>query len=387
VNAAARRSTWAWVLTPAGRGAVATVRVEGPEAAALVDRLFEPASQVALAEQPADRIVFGRWSTTGEDLVVCRREPEAIEIHCHGGSAAVASIIATLAEHGCATLDWRAGLARNMPRSLETQALELACQARTQRTASILLEQQSGALRRELQRIIEQLASGEAAAAHTGLNVLLARGRLGLHLVEPFRIALAGPVNVGKSSLLNALVGYHRAIVSHEPGTTRDIVTATTAIGGWPIELRDTAGLRETDETLECEGIRRARAELADADLVLLVSDASVLAIAPMLPADLPEDHILSVVNKSDLLASDQLPLPAEPVIRVSARTGEGLDRLLDEIEGRVVGEGLPPGAGLPFMPEHVAALRTTTEALATGDLARALTTLNGLLVVQPAAE
>ena len=108
------------------------------------------------------------------------------------------------------------------------------------------------------------------------IDALLARERLGRHLTRPWSVVLAGRTNVGKSSLMNALAGYGRAIVHHAPGTTRDAVALATAIDGWPVELCDTAGLRAADDAVERAGIERARQRLAQADLVVLVADRSV---------------------------------------------------------------------------------------------------------------
>src|SRR6185503_7750192 len=106
---------------------------------------------------------------------------------------------------------------------------------------------------------------------------LLALAEVGLHLTTPWRVVFAGPPNVGKSSLVNALLGYPRAIVYDQPGTTRDVLTASTAFDGWPFELRDTAGLRDgiSLDSVEVEGVARARAQIATADLVVFVHDRS----------------------------------------------------------------------------------------------------------------
>ena len=124
-----------------------------------------------------------------------------------------------------------------------------------------------------------RLLAGERSAENMDLSpsqqiaILLARADLGRHLVRPWSVVLAGPVNVGKSSLINALAGYGRSIVHHAPGTTRDAVTAATAIDGWPVELCDTAGLRPAATPVERAGIERAQERLAQADLAVLVFD------------------------------------------------------------------------------------------------------------------
>ena len=108
-----------------------------------------------------------------------------------------------------------------------------------------------------------------------GIERLLERERIGSRLISGWKVALAGRPNVGKSRLLNALAGYTRAIVDPMPGTTRDLVTVRTSMDGWPVELADTAGLRASADTIEAEGIRRARAYQAEADLRVLVLDRS----------------------------------------------------------------------------------------------------------------
>ena len=131
--------------------------------------------------------------------------------------------------------------------------------ARTQRTAAILLDQYHGALSRAMDEIRQAIDGGRDDAARRKIDALLGRADLGRHLVQPWRVVLAGRVNVGKSSLINALAGYGRSIVHPLPGTTRDAVTVTTAIDGWPVELCDTAGLRSGGDAVERAGIQLAQ--------------------------------------------------------------------------------------------------------------------------------
>src|SRR5262249_42285045 len=107
------------------------------------------------------------------------------------------------------------------------------------------------------------------------IGQLLNRAPLGAHLTQPWRVVIAGPPNVGKSSLINAILGYERAIVFDQPGTTRDVVTAATALDGWPVELADTAGLPAGVDPLDRAGIERETAQADEADCLLLVFDAS----------------------------------------------------------------------------------------------------------------
>ena len=126
-----------------------------------------------------------------------------------------------------------------------------------------------------MDEIRQAIDRGRDDAARRQIDALLARADLGRHLVQPWRVVLAGRVNVGKSSLINALAGYGRSIVHPSPGTTRDAVTVTTAIDGWPVELCDTAGLRSGGDAVERAGIELARERLAQADLAILVFDRS----------------------------------------------------------------------------------------------------------------
>ena len=174
-------------------------------------------------------------------------------------------------------------------------------EARTTRAAAILLDQYRGALRRAVEQIEASLQAGAKDAARQQVEALLAHAATGLHLTRPWQVVVAGRPNVGKSSLVNAIAGYQRAIVHSTPGTTRDIVGVQTAMDGWPVEISDTAGLRESGEEIEQAGIDLARQKILAADLVVLVFDNSLpwseqdQALVESYPA------ALRVYNKSDL--------------------------------------------------------------------------------------
>lgn len=356
-------------LTPAGRGAIAAVLVSGPAATEIVDRLFAAANGRPLAEQPPDRIVFGRWS--GEELIVCRRGPQQIEVQCHGGSAAVEAVVHSLTEQGVAVESWESHVQQAAGDRLAAEAWQALAQAQTERTALILLDQFHGALRREAERICQAAAEGQVATALANIDALLAQAHVGRHLVRPFRVVLAGRPNVGKSSLVNRLLGFGRALTSPVPGTTRDVVTATTALDGWAVELVDTAGLHEAGSQLEAQGIERALAEIDGADLVLLVHDAST---PPDRPPNIPPaaviagsrgGKLLEVWNKADLVPPAERPAPADRY--VSAASGAGLDHLAAEIGRHLVAVAPEPGCGVPFIERHVLALEQARNLLAAG--------------------
>jgi tRNA modification GTPase len=357
---------------------VATVLVEGPGAIDCVQVYFRPASGTALRSIPTEAIVYGRWGGAGgEDLVVCRHDDRRVEIHCHGGAAAVQAIVASLEQHGCKSVQWQDWLHRTSDDPLAAEARIDLASARTERTAGILLDQAQGALRRAIDRATAHLQDGDGPAAVFILEELVELAALGLHLIEPWRVVLAGQPNVGKSSLINALVGYERAIVDPQPGTTRDIVTATTALDGWPVELADTAGLRSGGDEIEAAGIARAETLLQSADVVVLVLDAS----QPWSPLDesLLAEHRRAIVvhNKWDLI---DRPLADRPAgIATIAVRGDGVEELAGAVAKQLV--PLPPadGAAVPFRRRHVEAIEAALDAVNSGDVAAAAWHLNEL--------
>lgn len=343
-------------LTLPGRGAVATLRIEGTGAIEAVQMHFVARNKQPLSSCPIDRLLVGHFGgEQGEEVVVRRCTDDAVELHCHGGLAAVSAIEDALMAIGCRRLDWRDWTSRHETDPFAAAALSALADARTERTAAILLDQYHGALHRHLVEIRRAIEQGRDDLARQQIGTLLDRAELGRHLVRPWRVVLAGRVNVGKSSLINALAGFGRAIVHHTPGTTRDAVTLTTAIDGWPVELCDTAGLRVGGDAIEAAGIELACQRLAQADLVVLVFDGSVpwSADDQRLLDDWP--NALVVHNKCDL----PTPPDVRPAgIAISALENRGIAELLDAIAGRLVPNPPPAGAAVPFAPDQIEALK-----------------------------
>ncbi len=236
------------LLTPAGRGAIAVVRVAGSGSVRVADAVFRPHRGVGLARTAPGRIRLGRMGRgLGDEVVavVLDEEPPAVELQCHGGVSAVEMVIDALERAGAVRSDPALFVETWTADAIAAEATLDLCRAPTIQTAEILLEQAEGALRRELLRVKHLIDQDPSTApALRCLDELIGRSAVGLRLLAGWKVVIAGRPNVGKSRLLNALAGFTRAIVDPTPGTTRDIVTVSTALEGWPIELADTAGLR-----------------------------------------------------------------------------------------------------------------------------------------------
>jgi tRNA modification GTPase len=278
-----------------------------------------------------------------------------LEIHCHGGRQVIELLLEAFAAQGITCCTWQALDKAAHPDPLYAQAWLALANAPTLRTAAILLEQYHGALRSALDGLAQALERGDCSQALDGLAELRRWAKVGRHLTEPWRVVVAGAPNVGKSSLVNALAGFPRCVVAPTPGTTRDVLTLRIALDGWPVELTDTAGLRGTTEDLEAQGIQRARAAAARADLCLWVVDAAALPIWPETELG-PETPQLLVINKADLDPIWDLD-QRDDAVRVSARTGAGVAELCDRLAHALVPESPPSGTAVPFTSELCACL------------------------------
>jgi tRNA modification GTPase len=223
--------------------------------------------------------------------------------------------------------------------------------------------------------VIHALEQGDHEAAGRLLATLLRHAPVGRHLSEPWRVVVAGAPNVGKSSLVNALAGFSRCLVSAAPGTTRDVVTTLIAVDRWPVELADTAGQRAEAESLEAQGIALARTAAGRADLCLWVLDAS----APPVWPDFATPALRLLVNKVDLPVAWDLG-QASAAVPVSARTGAGLDDLCQAMAGWLVPDPPLPGAAVPFTAELCDRLEDVRGLLAAGRVTEAMQGLARLL-------
>jgi tRNA modification GTPase len=349
-------------LTPPGRGAVACLLVEGPGASDMVQTLVQTRSGRPLADFPEDNLIVAHFNDeNGEEIVLRRRSVHSVELHCHGGYAAAAMIEETLRQLGCRVVAWQQWISDSQTDPISAAALVSLADAPTRRTAGILLDQYHGALGRAFDAIEQDIKEKNFVAARSRVESLTAHISLGSHLTKPWRVVVAGPPNAGKSSLINAMVGFQRSIVHHAPGTTRDAVTAATAMDGWPVELCDTAGLHAGAQGIEKAGVELARQRISDADLVILVFDltsnwsASDQALADSFP------NALRVHNKVDLqYANDNRPKG----LYTSAQSGVGIDELIIKIANLLVPIPPPPGAAVPFTLEQIERIRRFAKIL-----------------------
>ena len=293
----------------------------------LADRaeLFQPHAGTLPEEPTPGRFRFGKLG--GDDVILAIKEgmpTPSIEIHCHGGIEVVRMIAELFVQRGASSVPWQAFIGSPIQ--------DLLANAPTARTAAILLDQWQGAW----DACVREIETTRDVRRLQRLRDLIPLGR---HLVEPWAVVIAGAPNVGKSSLINALMGYTRSIVAPTPGTTRDVVRQRAAGDGWPVELTDTAGIRVADGDLEQQGIARARAAMDTADLRIWLLDGSV---EPILPDDL---HAwLYVINKCDAPAGwDWHRFGDAP--QISAHKGTGV-RELCKLVSRRLGAGSLPGRG-----------------------------------------
>lgn len=341
-------------------GAVAVIRISGPDAAR-VARLLSADVTKTPRELRFVRVRDGA-ETVDDGMAVYLPAPRTYtgepmaEIHCHGGSCTVQRVLALLS--GCGFRPAEAGeftrraFVNGKMDLSQAEAVMDVVNAAAQQSLRAAVAQLNGSVSRavgEVESLLLDALSGidaaldypdeaeadayaalpeQLKAAQERIARLLAEGRRGRVLRDGLRVVLLGRPNVGKSSLLNALLGSERAIVTGQAGTTRDVLDERAVFDGVPVRLFDTAGIREAQDEAERIGVSRAREALARADVLLVVLDgvAPLAAEDAALLAETAGRPRILVRNKCDLPAAD-MELP-EAALPVSARTGAGLDAL-----------------------------------------------------------
>lgn len=385
-TAMSEQDTICAVSTPLGEGGIGIIRLSGREAVEIAWKLFRSRRNGDLRAAASHTLHYGHIvdAASGEQvdevLVSVMRAPatytreDVVEINCHGGMAPLWRTMNLLTASGArqaepgeftkrAFLNGRIDLA-------QAEAVMDVIRAKTEMSLRAANEQLLGGLSKEVTALRDRLIgivagveagvdfpeeeietpSGRPLADEVGavinrIDILLSGSIYGRVLRDGFATAIVGRPNVGKSSLLNALLLQNRAIVTEVPGTTRDVLEEYLNISGMPLKILDTAGIRHTRDVVEQEGVRRSLAAIASADIVLVVLDGSaplhqedrrVLAEAKGKPA-------IAVINKSDLPKKIERPDWPEAQVDVSCKTGEGLDRLRAAILEMMRQGAVPP--------------------------------------------
>jgi len=401
------------IATPPGRGGIGIVRLSGPDATRIAEPMLRLRNPLAHAharfgdlldpetQEKLDEAVVTFFaaphSYTGEDVV---------EVAAHGSPVILDTLVrqalkcgARLAAPGEFTQ--RAFLSGRIDLT-QAEAVHDLIEAQTLFQARVAAQQLHGALSRRIKPIKEELV-GLIALLEAGIDfaeddidvlpaseIVSRIDEIRAHLLpvaESFAhgrivrsglmLAIVGRPNAGKSSLFNCLVQRERAIVTATPGTTRDLVTERVSLGGIPVDLVDTAGMREASEEAEQIGIRKSREALADADLVLMVLDATTVPDPEELEllATLAQRRAVGVVNKSDLAhpsasMKEAFAALALPVVYTSALTGQGVDELKEKVLAIIGNRAVEGETGMLTSVRQFQAVNATSEALAAGGMA-----------------
>ena len=380
------RDTIAAIATPPGIGGIGVIRISGTAAEEIARRLFRAARPLkaflshhlyhgeivapetgAVLDDVLVTLMKGPHTYTGEDT---------LEINCHGGPMILRTVLAEVVQAGArlaarGEFTKRAFLNGRLDLSQAEAVLDMIT-AKTPEGVAAAVNRRKGILSGRIEvirnAVIDLLAGIEAAidfaeddggvVETTGTNLpefqaviddlhsLAATYRRGRLIREGIGVVIAGRPNVGKSSLLNRILGEKRAIVTPIPGTTRDFIEETVNIGGIPIRLTDTAGIHDPENSIEKEGIDLVWERLVTADVVLLLLDGSIA----LTPADrevlmqMQAKLLIPVINKSDLpqqldekMLRDLLPEGTPATVRISAKYGDGIDRLTAAIHEMIL--------------------------------------------------
>ncbi len=383
-----RSDTIAAVATPPGEGGIAVIRISGPDAIQIASRLFVAQSKKAIQEMCGYSVCYGHivnpetCESEDDGLLTVFRAPrsytgeDTVELSCHGGRAGTARILRLVLDTGArsadpgeftmrAFLNGRIDLAQAEAVADLIRARSESARREARRQLEGSLSKEVADLRNELEGILAAIEVtidfseevGELDYDAITIQISRALGRMdqlistsqqGRILREGLRVAIVGRPNVGKSTLMNAILRSDRAIVTDIAGTTRDTLEDEAMIGGIPIVLIDTAGIRETQDTVEQIGVSRAKLAAESADLILLVIDGAAGYI--------PEDEelgkslqneesgrVIVAVNKSDLIIparsieivteiSESLSIGMEAIVPISAVTRSGFEQLESQV-------------------------------------------------------
>lgn len=372
--------TIAAIATPMGESGIAVIRISGPEAVTIAESIFR--SKTALTKAESHTVHYGHvWNRATnerieEALTTVMRAPrsytaeDVVEISCHGGIVSVKKVLDLVLESGTRLAEpgeftKRAFLNGRLDLTQAEAVIDLI-RSKSDRAFAVALKQVEGALSKKVKQLrytlvetmahievnidypehdVEEMTSAfihdRCQSVQDAIDELLRTADQGKLLREGIETAIVGKPNVGKSSLLNALTQENRAIVTDIPGTTRDVIEEYVTIGGIPLKLLDTAGIRETSDIVEQMGVERSRSAIASADLVLYVLNGNepITDDEIHLMESVDPSRTIIIVNKMDLpLVLDMSILQKrykdKQIVHLSARDGQGLLLLERVIKG-----------------------------------------------------
>lgn len=400
------------ISTPIGEGGIGIIRISGKDAIAIAERIFFSKKNKKLSEFLSHTIHYGEIRDNNservdEALVSIMKAPntytkeDVVEINCHGGPLPLKKVMelvlkngARLAEPGEFTK--RAFLNGRIDLSQAEAVIDII-NSKTDDSLRLAVNQLSGILSKKVNAIREELisiiASVEASIDFVDEDIeFISRDEMGKRIdravdeiealittadegriyKEGIATAIIGKPNVGKSSLLNALLKEERAIVTPIPGTTRDVIEEWVNIKGMPLRILDTAGIRHTEDLVEIEGVKRSRDAIKMADLILLLIDGSnkLNDEDKRLMQEVSDKRLIVLLNKSDLpslVKKNDIAniLPENELVAISALTGEGVDRLRSVIHSLLFKRTITAGER-PIITNlrHKTALEKTKKAL-----------------------
>ncbi len=368
--------TVAALSTPYGRGAIAMIRMTGGDALKIASAVFRAKNGKSLSDQPSNHAVYGQFiydgSVIDDGVATVYRAPlsytgeDMAELCCHGGVLVSSLVLRSLIDAGACAAEGgeftKRAFVNGKLRLTSAEAIMDIIDAETVGALKLAGGANRGLLSKEAEELYNELKHLIAAAYAyidypdedmTDVTVLELKERIrslieraealkdtfktGFAVCEGVRTVIAGRTNVGKSSLLNMLTGEQTAIVTEIPGTTRDVVTGSVICGQIKLKLSDTAGIRETDDTVERIGVLKARQTMKDAQLVLAVFDGSKprdeeddKLIAELLSLSVP---VIAVINKSDLPQSADYDGIFDRTVRISAKNKEGKEDIAKAAE------------------------------------------------------
>ncbi len=397
-------STVAAVATPNGPGAIGIVKISGPEAIPVADRVFVPKRNQPLDTVPGYSAVFGEIPGLDQAICVVYRAPKSytgedvVELQCHGGLYLIQEVLRRVLAAGAepagpGEFTKRAFLNGKMDLTEAESVMDLIS-AQGVQAANAAYHALEGSLSREIRAAAEPLIAASAHMAawadypdedveeldfdvllkqfretYQKLDRLCSRFDAGQAVTAGVSTAIVGKPNVGKSTLMNLLLGRSRSIVTDVAGTTRDVIEETAVIGNIVLRLADTAGLHESEDTVESIGIEMARKRLHHADLLLAVFDGSQ-------PLAAEDYHILeacsgkksiAILNKADLgtiVSTDQVAPYVSNVLTLSAKDTDSFDKLKQALEALLGTADFDSGAAMLANERQLSCVRKSMKAL-----------------------